>query len=98
MTSTIANHIAASTHVGVWTQWIKTGAHRADSFTAAELAGMLDGEFVVWESAGTTVREEELFVRSRLVSQSDGSLAGYDANGRHIITHPADRALRILTR
>jgi hypothetical protein len=92
-------HIARDTWTGTWTRRGIPAGYRADSFTAAELT-MLFGqeEFVIWESAGHMRGGKELFVRSRKVPQADGSLAGYDANGRLVIVHPATRNLRILTR
>lgn len=98
MTSTAAQHIARDTHAGTWTRRGIPAGHRADTFTAAELADMFGKEFVVWESAGQSRGGYELFVRSRNVPQADGSLAGYDSDGRLVIIHPAARNLRILTK
>lgn len=95
---TIAQHITADTHAGTWTRKGIPAGHRAATFTAAELAEMFGQEFVIWESAGQTQGGRELFVRSRNVPQADGSLAGYDSDGRLIIIHPAARNLRILTK
>jgi len=99
MTTTApAQHIAKSAHTGSWVQTPKPGTYQKASYMAGELAAMMDGEFAVWESAGHLRNGRELFCRSRYVGQSDGSLAGYDANGRRIIIHPAGRRLVILTK
>ncbi len=97
-TTSAASYITADTHAGTWTRKGIPAGHRADNFTAAELAEMFGQEFVIWESAGQSRDGRELFVRSRNVPQTDCSLAGYDADGRLIILHPANRALRVLTR
>lgn len=98
MITTAPVHIARDTWTGTWTRRGIPAGHRADTFTAAELAELFGTEFAIWESAGQTRGGKELFVRSRNVPQADGSLAGYDANGRLVIIHPATRALRILTK
>jgi len=97
-TAAPAQNITKSAHTGSWVQTPKPGTYQAASYMAGELAGMLDGEFVVWESAGHLRNGRELFHRARYVGQSDGSLAGYDSNGRRTIIHPADRRLVILTK
>jgi len=94
----ITQNIAPDAHTGTWTRRGIPAGHRADTFTAAELAAMFGQEFVIWESAGQSQGGYELFVRSRKVPQADGSLAGYDSTGRLVIIHPAARNLRILTK
>lgn len=103
MITTAPQAIAPSKHTGTWTRRIRPGAHRVSTFLASELAAMdlptqAAGELVIWESAGHMQGGAELFVRSRYVAQEDGSLVGYDADGRRIIRHPATRALTILTK
>jgi hypothetical protein len=97
--TTITAHIAADNWTGTWTRRGIPAGYRADTFTAAELSAHFgQEEFVIWESAGQSRGGYELFCRSRYVAQADGSLAGYDANGRRVIIHPAARNLRILTK
>jgi hypothetical protein len=100
MSTSAAARIAADTYAGRWTRRGIPAGHRADSFTAAALAAHFADmdEIAVWESAGYTRGGYELFCRSRYVAQSDGSLAGYSAEGQRVIIHPADRRIRILTR
>lgn len=99
-------HIAPSVHRGSWSRRINPGNHSTATFTAAELATMVTngtitpltttGEIILWEYAGH-VGAQELFGRTRFIPQPGGWLAGYDSDGRHIITHPADRPIRVLT-
>ena len=98
MITTSPAHIARDTWTGTWTRGGVPAGYRADSFTAAELATLLGREFVIWESAGHMRGSGELFVRSRYVSQEDGTLTGYDSDGRRVIIHPSARTLRILTK
>lgn len=99
-----AAFIATSAHKGTWSRRIARPT--ADSFTAAELASIVThgqaldprtGEFCVWEASGH-VEGTELFVRTRMVPQPGGWIACYDSDGRHILSHPADRRIRILTK
>lgn len=94
----IPTNITPDAYTGTWTRRGIPAGRRAGTFTAVELAAMFGEEFVIWESAGQSRGGYELFVRSRKVPQADGSLAGYDADGRLVIIHPAARNLRILTK
>jgi hypothetical protein len=99
ITLTAPEYLGRSTHTGRWTRTFSASArYAASAFTAGELATMHAGEFAIWESAGHMRDGRELFCLSRFVPQADGSLVGYDADGRRIIVHPAERSLRILTR
>lgn len=98
MTSTaLARHIAPSTTTGKATRC--SNALRSDVFTAAELVEAFGVGTVheVWEFSGHTHGGVALYCRTRFVGQEDGSLAGYDATGRLVIVHPADRQIRIVT-
>ena len=86
--------IERDTYTGKYTV---TGSRNSDVFTAAELAAMFTGTFVVWEHVGT-VSGRSLWGRTRFVAQPDGSLAGFDSDGVCKIIHPADRRLRIITK
>lgn len=105
MTTTApAPYIAKSAHKGHWNQILDH--FRSSAFTAGELAamagkelpGLATGEIVLWEQGGVMPGGGSMFYRTRFVPQTDGSLAVYDANGRLIIIHPADRVIRILVK
>ena len=89
-------YIARDTHTGRWSVTCRPGARRTGVFTAAELAANA-AESVVWTFQGHVNGGRELYSRERYVALEDGSLAVYARNGSHVITHPADRRLRVLT-
>lgn len=93
----VVRFIAPDTYVGRWTRRIRPGTHRNDLFTAAELATLFTVPAAIWEYSGG-VGGRDLYVRTRYVGQADGTLAGYDSDGRCTIIHPADRKIRILTK
>ncbi|AOQ28949.1 hypothetical protein SEA_WATERFOUL_92 [Mycobacterium phage Waterfoul] len=86
-----ATHIARDTYTGKWMVEHKTDA-RLGRRTAAFLADHIgEGNTgVIWEYSGRTYAGRLLFVRTRFVARG-GELFGYDSDGRHFITHPADR-------
>jgi hypothetical protein len=96
-TATIARYIVPSTATGKATR--RSNALRSDVFTAAELAEAFGVGTVreVWEFSGHTHDGVALYCRTRFVGQEDGALAGYDATGRLLIVHPAERQIRIVT-
>lgn len=94
MTSTIApTHINADSYSGRWMTTQPANYSRGNR-TAGWLANHYgDGATItIWEYSGHTRDGRQLFVRTRFIV-CGGSLYGYDSDGAHKVTHPADRMI-----
>lgn len=83
---------------------IYTGTHirrhvpegmRDSAFIAREIARSA-AQGVMWEFSGHLRDGRPLYVRSRYVADLEGNLHLYDSDGRKVLTHPANRTIRVL--
>ena len=103
MTSTAPEYIDRDSYTGRW-QLTRTDATLANrgqligvDTAAAHAANHGAGEvFTLWEYVGRIRGGAHLFHRSRFVANADGSLNGYDSEGRLVIRHPSTRDVRYL--